>query len=181
MPGNLSTSELATLGVLGAVGLVMLIALIYLGWGLFEARSLVRREFSAYFLSPIAYTVLVVFLAVTGHLFAVLRQAYGANVRASIGGFTGPAPHPGNDGSSFIRNRENIEFASESFDGAEARSGAAGTRVAVAHGLAKIADARSLIKRQNLDAGRCSQGQGAENDAAAPGMLQDIGREFGCD
>jgi ABC-2 type transport system permease protein len=31
--------------------------------------SLVRREFSAYFLSPIAYVVLTIFLAVTGHLF----------------------------------------------------------------------------------------------------------------
>src|SRR5205085_1962105 len=30
---------------------------------------LFRREFMAYFLSPIAYVVLVVFLAVTGHLF----------------------------------------------------------------------------------------------------------------
>src|SRR5439155_14500378 len=37
--------------------------------GLFSARSLFRREFMAYFLSPIAYVVLVVFLAVTGHLF----------------------------------------------------------------------------------------------------------------
>src|SRR4051794_39264232 len=31
--------------------------------------SLIRREFSAYFLSPIAYVVLAVFLVVTGHLF----------------------------------------------------------------------------------------------------------------
>src|SRR5438094_6476972 len=31
--------------------------------------SLIRREFSAYFLSPIAYVVLAIFLAVTGHLF----------------------------------------------------------------------------------------------------------------
>jgi ABC-2 type transport system permease protein len=31
--------------------------------------SLLRRELSAYFLSPIAYVVLAVFLAVTGHLF----------------------------------------------------------------------------------------------------------------
>ena len=31
--------------------------------------SLVRREFGAYFLSPIAYVVLAIFLAVTGHLF----------------------------------------------------------------------------------------------------------------
>jgi ABC-2 type transport system permease protein len=31
--------------------------------------SLFRREFGAYFLSPIAYVVLAVFLAVTGHLF----------------------------------------------------------------------------------------------------------------
>jgi ABC-2 type transport system permease protein len=31
--------------------------------------SLVRREFGAYFLSPVAYVVLAVFLVVTGHLF----------------------------------------------------------------------------------------------------------------
>ena len=31
--------------------------------------SLIRREISAYFLSPIAYVVLAVFLLVTGHLF----------------------------------------------------------------------------------------------------------------
>src|SRR5438094_2509124 len=31
--------------------------------------SLVRREFAAYLLSPLAYVVLAVFLAVTGHLF----------------------------------------------------------------------------------------------------------------
>jgi ABC-2 type transport system permease protein len=31
--------------------------------------TLIRREFAAYFLSPIAYVVLAVFLAVTGHLF----------------------------------------------------------------------------------------------------------------
>jgi ABC-2 type transport system permease protein len=31
--------------------------------------SLIRREFAAYFLSPIAYVVMAVFLAVTGHLF----------------------------------------------------------------------------------------------------------------
>ncbi|MBI1829841.1 MAG: ABC transporter permease [Planctomycetes bacterium] len=33
--------------------------------------SLIRREFSAYFYSPIAYVVLAVFLAVTGHLFVL--------------------------------------------------------------------------------------------------------------
>src|SRR6201981_3073640 len=31
--------------------------------------SLMRREFSAYFLSPIGYVVFTVFLVVTGHLF----------------------------------------------------------------------------------------------------------------
>src|SRR5438105_11370082 len=36
--------------------------------------SLIRREFSAYFLSPIAYVVLVLFLAVTGHLFYLTLQ-----------------------------------------------------------------------------------------------------------
>jgi gliding motility-associated transport system permease protein len=52
-------------------GLVALAVAAYLAVGLFEARSLVRRELTAYFVSPIAYVVLVVFLAVTGHLFAV--------------------------------------------------------------------------------------------------------------
>ena len=33
--------------------------------------SLLRREFSAYFFSPIAYVVLAVFLAVTGVLFGL--------------------------------------------------------------------------------------------------------------
>src|SRR6266704_1453594 len=36
--------------------------------------SLIRREFSAYFLSPIAYVVLAVFLAVTGHLFYLTQE-----------------------------------------------------------------------------------------------------------
>jgi ABC-2 type transport system permease protein len=36
---------------------------------MFATLSLIRREVSAYFLSPIAYVVLAVFLAVTGHLF----------------------------------------------------------------------------------------------------------------
>ena len=57
--------EWAKYGLLGVVGVVALVAAIYLGWGLFQARSLIRREFSAYFLSPIAYVVLVVFLIVT--------------------------------------------------------------------------------------------------------------------
>ncbi len=54
------------------LGVLLLLGLTVAGFltaGLFQARSLVRREFMAYFLSPIAYVVLVVFLAVTGHLF----------------------------------------------------------------------------------------------------------------
>jgi ABC-type transport system involved in multi-copper enzyme maturation permease subunit len=67
----------AALDIGGWVSLAALSVLILLGLGigafltagLFNARSLLRREFNAYFLSPIAYVVLVVFLAVTGHLF----------------------------------------------------------------------------------------------------------------
>ncbi len=54
---------LATAGVVG-LGLLGVLCV-----GLFQARSLIRRELAAYFLSPIAYVVFVVFLAVTGHLF----------------------------------------------------------------------------------------------------------------
>lgn len=60
-----------TLGLLGVSALVVLAVLVWLAIGLFNARSLVRREFAAYFVSPIAYVVLVVFLVVTGRLFAI--------------------------------------------------------------------------------------------------------------
>src|ERR671939_554513 len=63
------THDNLTLALLGAAGLVALAVAAYLAVGLFEARSLVRRELTAYFVSPIAYVVLVVFLAVTGQLF----------------------------------------------------------------------------------------------------------------
>jgi hypothetical protein len=57
----------------GLLGLILLGGLVWLLThgliGLFQARSLVRREFMAYFLSPIAYVVLFVFLVVTGVLF----------------------------------------------------------------------------------------------------------------
>src|SRR5262245_11503359 len=66
-----NTEQKATLIVLAAAGVVAAVLAAWLAVGLFRARSLVRREFGAYFLSPIAYVVLVVFLAVTGHLFAV--------------------------------------------------------------------------------------------------------------
>jgi ABC-type transport system involved in multi-copper enzyme maturation permease subunit len=54
--------------------LVLIAAFVLLvgGWlfvGIFQARSLFRRELSAYFLSPVAYVVLVVFLGMTGLLF----------------------------------------------------------------------------------------------------------------
>src|SRR5688572_23115687 len=57
---------LTALAVLAGLALLVVVGM---GVGLFQARSLIRREFSAYFLSPIAYVVLVVFLLVTGHLF----------------------------------------------------------------------------------------------------------------
>jgi ABC-type transport system involved in multi-copper enzyme maturation permease subunit len=52
--------------------LFTVIGLIVLGWlfvGFFQARSLFRRELSAYFLSPVPYVVLVVFLGATGFMF----------------------------------------------------------------------------------------------------------------
>jgi ABC-type transport system involved in multi-copper enzyme maturation permease subunit len=60
-----------TLSLLTAAELIGLVVLLWMGVGLFKARSLVRREFAAYFVSPIAYVVLVVFLFITGWLFWV--------------------------------------------------------------------------------------------------------------
>jgi ABC-type transport system involved in multi-copper enzyme maturation permease subunit len=69
MFANLTSAEWITLGVIGAVAAVALGVAGLLCTGLFRARSLIRREFSAYFLSPIAYVVLFFFLLVTGYLF----------------------------------------------------------------------------------------------------------------
>ena len=68
---GLGLNEWLTLLFLGLAALIGLLAIVFLGAGMFQARSLIRREFSAYFLSPIAYVVFVVFLAVTGHLFFI--------------------------------------------------------------------------------------------------------------
>jgi ABC-type transport system involved in multi-copper enzyme maturation permease subunit len=65
-----SVTPWISVALLALIALVAVAILAYLAVGLFQARSLIRREFSAYFVSPIAYVVLVVFLAVTGHLFA---------------------------------------------------------------------------------------------------------------
>jgi ABC-type transport system involved in multi-copper enzyme maturation permease subunit len=51
------------------VVLVLLAVAVFLSLGLFQARSLIRREFTAYFLSPVGYVALFVFLLVTGWLF----------------------------------------------------------------------------------------------------------------
>jgi ABC-type transport system involved in multi-copper enzyme maturation permease subunit len=69
MSFNLANPDLIKYISLGVLGMLALLAALFLIRGLFTARSLLRREFSAYFLSPIAYVVLVLFLAVTGHLF----------------------------------------------------------------------------------------------------------------
>jgi ABC-type transport system involved in multi-copper enzyme maturation permease subunit len=58
-------------GLAGLALLLIVVVFLVLAVGLFQARSLLRREFTTWFLSPIAYVVFVVFLAVTGHLFSV--------------------------------------------------------------------------------------------------------------
>ena len=52
------------------LGVALLAILGLAAWGLWGARSLVQREFLAYFYSPIAYAVLVVFLACQGFIFS---------------------------------------------------------------------------------------------------------------
>jgi ABC-type transport system involved in multi-copper enzyme maturation permease subunit len=68
---NFTMENWVTLALLAAAAALVIVVLLGLTVGLFQARSLIRREFAAYFLSPIGYVVLVVFLAVTGYLFAV--------------------------------------------------------------------------------------------------------------
>lgn len=56
--------------LLGMAAVLAFFICLRVGRGLFQARTLLRREFTAYFLSPVAYVVFVVFLSVTGFLFA---------------------------------------------------------------------------------------------------------------
>jgi ABC-2 type transport system permease protein len=76
---GLSFNEYLLIGTLGVVGILVLIGAVVVAVGLFRARSLLRREFSAYFLSPIAYVVLVLFLLVTGHLFYLTLEQLNAS------------------------------------------------------------------------------------------------------
>lgn len=69
MFADLSTMGWITLAALSLALAVVIMVVAALAYGLFQARSLVRREFGAYFLSPIAYVVFIVFLGVTGFLF----------------------------------------------------------------------------------------------------------------
>ncbi len=62
-------NESLMLAVLGVAGLLIVGIALALIVGLFQARSLLRKEFSAYFISPVAYVMLVVFLAVLGCRF----------------------------------------------------------------------------------------------------------------
>jgi ABC-type transport system involved in multi-copper enzyme maturation permease subunit len=68
------TSQALGWAALAALAVAGVAVVVFVAVGLFQARSLVRREFGAYFLSPIAYVVLVVFLLVTGHLFYLTLQ-----------------------------------------------------------------------------------------------------------
>src|SRR5262249_57196466 len=71
---ELPTDNIVLLAAAVVVGLILLALGIVFAAGIFQARSLLKREFSAYFLSPIAYVVLVLFLAVTGHLFYLAME-----------------------------------------------------------------------------------------------------------
>src|SRR5579884_3959704 len=74
MYAALDSAHLLAWTALGVLLLAAAAVAAFLLAGLFGARSLVRRELGAYFLSPIAYVVLVVFLVVTGHLFYLTLQ-----------------------------------------------------------------------------------------------------------
>jgi ABC-type transport system involved in multi-copper enzyme maturation permease subunit len=64
-----SLSEGATYAGLGLIAIVAAMVAIVALLGLFGARSLVKRELTAYFVSPVAYVMLVVFLLVFGLRF----------------------------------------------------------------------------------------------------------------
>jgi len=79
-----SVLEWVGLGLLTIFLVVVAVVAVYLAAGLFQARSLIRREFTAYFLSPTAYVVVVVFLLATGARFRLtLDQLTAAGPRGA--------------------------------------------------------------------------------------------------
>jgi ABC-2 type transport system permease protein len=100
MPAALDFHSIIALAGLVLLGLIIIGVGMWMGVGLFQARSLIRRELGAYFFSPIAYVVLVVFLAVTGYLFYLTvdqLMAKGAN------GIEYPMQHLlGNQGRAWV-------------------------------------------------------------------------------
>ncbi len=66
---GLSWQQGVALGVLGIVLLLGILVGVLLLFRLFKSRSLIRREFTAYFTSPIAYVVIVPFLFFTARTF----------------------------------------------------------------------------------------------------------------
>jgi ABC-type transport system involved in multi-copper enzyme maturation permease subunit len=86
VPLGWNRNDLIVYGGLALLGLITLAVALVLSIGLFRARSLLRREFGAYFLSPTAYVVLVLFLAVTGHLFYLALEQLGSAGTAGVSG-----------------------------------------------------------------------------------------------
>src|SRR5437868_7061285 len=75
MQSAINWQQILALVPLGIIVVIALAVAVLLFLGLFGARSLMRRELAGYFLSPIAYVVLVVFLLITGFSFyQVLTQ-----------------------------------------------------------------------------------------------------------
>jgi ABC-type transport system involved in multi-copper enzyme maturation permease subunit len=71
MLAGLNLERIVALAGLGLLGAIALGVAGWMAFGLFQARSLIRRELAAYFFSPIAYVVLFVFLIVMGALFII--------------------------------------------------------------------------------------------------------------
>ena len=70
----MTTTDVVAFALLAGVLFVGIVGGLYLLAGLFQARSLVRREFAAYFLSPIAYVLLFVFLFMMWYRFGLTLE-----------------------------------------------------------------------------------------------------------
>jgi ABC-2 type transport system permease protein len=85
----MNSVSLTWLTAAGVVLLALLIVaalalLVWLAVGLFDARSLVRRELTAYFVTPVGYAVIVVFLAVFGFLYYDIQKKLTNNLATGL-------------------------------------------------------------------------------------------------
>ncbi len=116
--------------------------------------------------------------AVTAQGFSRHRQADGADIEGRHGDRSGPqARH--HDGAASAQGID-VEVRRQALDGAQTGAGAAGRGIAVCHAALDV-HARTVVQGCQFQPGGRARAQGAQDQRAAAGMLDQVAGQFGRD